>query len=280
VTPGEPLLERARELASRSGDARELSQIRFGLARAAALGPMPAEAAIERCREMLEESAGDRYAEGVTANALAYLEGMRGSFDEARELAARSRAIFEDLGLVLAASVLDVWTGQIELLAGDPAAAERIWRASYETLELLGERGNLSTIAAFLAEALYEQEVDGEAQSLTEVSERTASNDDVTSQIAWRVTRAKLLARRGKVERAEELARDAVGRADQTEWPNLRGGARVSLAKALLAAGRTDEASRTAEEAVEIYDAKGNLAAAAQARDLLSAGAARDGRAS
>jgi class 3 adenylate cyclase/tetratricopeptide (TPR) repeat protein len=280
VTPGEPLLERARELASRSGDARELSQIRFGLARAAALGPMPAEAAIERCREMLEESAGDRYAEGVTANALAYLEGMRGSFDEARELAARSRAIFEDLGLVLAASVLDVWTGQIELLAGDPAAAERIWRASYETLELLGERGNLSTIAAFLAEALYEQEVDGEAQSLTEVSERTASNDDVTSQIAWRVTRAKLLARRGKVERAEELARDAVGRADQTEWPNLRGWARVSLAKALLAAGRTDEASRTAEEAVEIYDAKGNLAAAAQARDLLSAGAARDGRAS
>jgi class 3 adenylate cyclase len=280
VTPGEPLLERARDLATRSGDARELSQIRFGLARAAALGPMPAEAAIERCRAILEESAGDRYAEGVTANALAYLEGMRGSFDEARELAARSRTILEDLGLMLAASVLDVWTGQIELLAGDPAAAERIWRASYETLELLGERGNLSTIAAFLAEALYEQGADDEAQRLTELSERTASEDDATSQIAWRVTRAKLLARRGELERGEELACDAVARADQTEWPNLRGSAHASLAEVLLAAGRPEEASRAAEGAAEIYDAKGNLPAAARVRDLVSAGAAPDGRAS
>ena len=280
VTPGEPLLERARELATRSGDARELSQIRFALARGAALGPMPADAATRRCREILEESAGDRYAEGATANALAYLEGMRGSFDEARELAARSRTILEDLGLVLAASVLDVWAGQVELLAGDPAAAERIWRASYETLERLGERGNLSTIAAFLAEALYEQEADDEAQRLTEVSEGAASDDDATSQIAWRVTRAKLLARRGELERAEELAREAVARADQTEWPNLRGSARTSLAEVLLAGGRPDEAARAAEEAVEIYDAKGNLPAAAGARDLVSAAAAPDGRAS
>jgi class 3 adenylate cyclase len=280
VTPGEPLLERAHELATRSGDARELSQIRFALARAAALGPMHAEAAISRCREILEESVGDRYAEGVTANALAYLEGMRGSFDEARELAARSRTILEDLGLVLAASVLDVWAGQVELLAGDPAGAERIWRASFETLERLGERGNLSTIAAFLAEALYEQDADDEALRLTEVSEHAASDDDATSQIAWRVTRAKLLARSGELDGADELAREAVARADQTEWPNLRGSARSSLAEVLLAYPRPDEASRAAEEALEIYEAKGNLAAASRARDLLSAAIARDGRAS
>src|SRR5207248_6135706 len=39
VAPIEPLLERARQLAIRAGDARELSQIRYALARAAALGP-------------------------------------------------------------------------------------------------------------------------------------------------------------------------------------------------------------------------------------------------
>jgi tetratricopeptide (TPR) repeat protein len=205
---------------------------------------------------------------------------MRGSFDEARRLAARSRTILEDLGLMLAASVLDVWAGQVELLAGDPAAAERIWRASYETLERLGERGNLSTIAAFLAEALYEQEANDEAQRLTEVSEGAASDDDATSQIAWRVTRAKLLARRGELERAEELSREAVARADQTEWPNLRGSARTSLAEVLLAAGRPDGAGRAAEEAVEIYDNKGNLTAAAGARDLVSAAVASDAPAS
>jgi class 3 adenylate cyclase len=283
VAPMEPLLERALELAIRARGARELSQIRYGLARAAALGPMAADAAVERCRRILDEAVGDPFAEGVTANALAYLEGMRGRFDEARELTARSRTIFEELGLVMASAALDAWTGQVELLAGDPAAAERVWRASYETLDRLGERGNLSTITAFLAEALGAQGADREAERLTEESEQTASTDDVVSQIAWRVTRAKLLARRRELERAERLAREAVARADETDWPSLRGAARAALGEVLLAA-ESPNAAPVAREAIAIYEAKGNVVAAAQARALLertvTAGAGRDVQAS
>jgi class 3 adenylate cyclase/tetratricopeptide (TPR) repeat protein len=269
VEPIEPLLERALRHALRAGDARELSNIRYGLVRAAALGPLPADEAVRRCERILDEAAGDRVAEAAAANALAYLEAMRGRFDEARVLVVRSRTILEDLGLVLMAAVLDAWTGHVEMFAGDPAAAERLWRSAYETLERFGERGNLSTIAAFLAEAVQAQGRDEEAERFTEVSEQATSRDDVTSQVAWRVTRSKLCARRGDVEGGERLAREAVERADETDWPSLRGAARTSLAEVMLAAGRAGEAAEAGREALEIYEAKGNVAAAAQVRELL-----------
>ena len=41
------------------------------------------------------------------------------------------------------------------MLAGDPEAAERLWRRAYQALDGLGEKGNFSTIAAYLAEAVY-----------------------------------------------------------------------------------------------------------------------------
>ena len=90
---------------------------------------------------------------------------MAGRFADARELSSHSRAILEDLGLTLMLPTLDGWTGQAELLAGDPAAAERLWRRAYQALEGLGEKGNLSTIAAYLAEALYSQGRYDEAES-------------------------------------------------------------------------------------------------------------------
>ena len=55
------------------------------------------------------------------------------------------------------------YSGAVELLAGDPAAAEREFRAGLATLEAIGEKGNLSTVAAYLAEALAAQEKDDEA---------------------------------------------------------------------------------------------------------------------
>jgi hypothetical protein len=86
-----------------------------------------------------------------------------------------------------------------------------------------------------------------------------------------------VLARRGELERAETLAQEAAELSDRTEWPNLRGMAQTSLAEVLLSAGQAEKAGLAAERALEIYEAKGNVAGAAQARALqarLSAGAA------
>ena len=79
--------------------------------------------------------------------------------------------------------------------AGDYNAAERELRWGYETLEQMGEKSLRATIAAFLADVVYKQERDDEAERLTEVSEELAAADDLVTQILWRSVRAKILAR-------------------------------------------------------------------------------------
>jgi class 3 adenylate cyclase/tetratricopeptide (TPR) repeat protein len=265
----QPALERALEHARRAGDRRELFAIRQALLRAAAVGPLPVEAAIARCEQIRDEAGNDPLTEAVAAGALSYLEAMRGCFLEARELAARCRAILDELGLVLMVTTQAAWIGSAELLAGDPGRAESVWREAYEILEGLGEKGNLSTIAAFLAEAVYLQERYDEAERLTEISESLTFRDDVWSHVAWRTTRAKLRARADDLERAESLARQAVERSASTDWLNARGSALEALADVLLAAGRTGEAAQVAEEAVRVFEIKGNVAAAASVLPLL-----------
>jgi len=127
------------------------------------------------------------------------MHAMSGNFDEARRLGATARGICEELEwrFLLGAGVPQV-DGQIELLAGDPIEAERVMRPGYEMLVEMGEKSNLSTVAAMLAEALYRQGNDTEAERFSIVSEEAAALEDVAAQVAWRGTRAKVLARRGR----------------------------------------------------------------------------------
>ena len=120
-----------------------------------AIGPMPVGAAVRACEEILADAGGDPFTEAVAANALGYLERHGRPLRGGQRAHARSRAILEDLGLTLMLPTLDGWDGQVEMLAGNPRAAEHLWRRAYQALEGLGEKGNLSTIAAYLAEALY-----------------------------------------------------------------------------------------------------------------------------
>ena len=73
-----------------------------------------------------------------------------------------------------------------------------------------GELGLLSTYAADLAESLRELDDDAGAEHWSRISEGHAASDDVSAQFAWRAARATVLARRGELEEAERLARQAV----------------------------------------------------------------------
>jgi ATP/maltotriose-dependent transcriptional regulator MalT len=189
---------------------------------------------------------------------------MRGDFDQARELWAEADRLYESLHLSFrraARSYIPAW---IETLAGDYDAAERELRWGYETLEQMGEKSLRTTIAAFLAEALYRQGRDDEAERLTEVSEELAAADDLVTQVMWRSVRAKILAGRGEVEKAEELGHQAVQLADTTDFPELKAMTARDLAEALAAAGKTDAAQELVARAKEIYERKGNVVAAQQ----------------
>src|SRR5439155_15319162 len=162
--------ERAAEHAHRAGDRRlELDCLEW-INGCLLYGPAPTEEAIRRS-EAIERAAGDRRVEGWGRTVRCVFEAMLGNFDEARRLREQARATWEDLGMRLDLAGSNQNFGWVELLAGDPAAAEREFRAGYELSQRMGETGYLSTTAGFLAEALYRQGRDEEALRYTEEGE-------------------------------------------------------------------------------------------------------------
>jgi Tetratricopeptide repeat len=222
------------------------------------------------CREILNRIGGDKKATSSALMALALFEAGLGHFDEARDLIGRARVLLQEVALtVWLAGPLAQFAGSVELLAGQPAAAEAELRWGYETLKQIGELGWLSTVVAILSEAVYAQGHYEDAERLTRTSEESADAEDFYSQALWRSVRAKVLARYGREDDAERLSREAVNLADATDFPHLRWQARVSQAEVLHLVGRTTEAEASAGEAARIADQKGNVVGARRARERI-----------
>jgi tetratricopeptide (TPR) repeat protein len=263
-----PELERALDHARLAEDAQEQGELQMWVGAALVSGPTPVEEGIARVQAILARASGrTEIASGTTV--LALLEAMHGQFDLARDLAARAKEIYGELGLELwAAAMGNVW-GPIELLAGDPAAAERELRPGYDTLERFGEKGFRSSTAGWLARAAYEQGRDQEADRFAGICADTAGPEDRISQIQWRMTRAKVLARRGEFADAERLARDAVELVESTDALENHADALVDLAEVLRLAARHEEAAPLLHQALELYEQKGVIPSIAKTRRLL-----------
>jgi len=257
-------LERAIDFARRAGDARTEAQSLNLSVGAAFFGPMPVPEAIRVCEEILAEPEQQRRNRASALRALAGLNAMAGDFDDAREFVAAHKALVQELGLrVTAASAAETY-GIVEMLAGDPAAAERELSWGYGVLDEIGETQNFPDLAAKLADALYAQGHDERALALSEVSERSTAPDDLSAGVQWRAVRAKLLARQGDSETAEALAREAVALASETDFLVLHGDALMDLAQVLRTNGR--DAGSVVLEALQLYEQKGNVVAAERAR--------------
>ena len=98
-------------------------------------------------RRSARRSEGNLQATADVLKPLAGLHAMEGRFEEARSLLVTSDAAFEELGLTLSTAVSH-HAAMVELLAGDPAAAERRLRRGYAALEEMGDKALLSTTAA------------------------------------------------------------------------------------------------------------------------------------
>jgi len=261
--------ERGLTHARRSGDRREEAQLLTWIAFSHYWGPTPVGEAIRHHEQILEQAKGERVVTASIYLHLAGLTAMEGRFEEAREIYARARAIMEELGFRHTVGAMSLFLGQVELLARNPSAAERELRSGYETLTEMNEKAVLSTVAALLAEALYEQGRREESERFTRESEEAAARDDLLSQIGWRATRAKLLALDARVGEARALAREAVALSRRTDDLNLRGKAAMDLAEVLELSGSSAEVAPIIEEALEFYDRKGNRVAADEARRRL-----------
>ena len=265
----ESAMEHVAEHARRAGEPRRETEAQLYLGPIIFYGPTPLSTGLPRVQAILESVHGDKWREAWLLRPVAGFYAMQGRFDEARELLARARANLEELGRPLEASTLAFWTGRLELMAGNPAVAERDTRAACENFEARGEKGWLSTMAAILAEALYVQGRLDEAEAAALVGKDRATSDDHDAQALWRWVQAKVIARRGQLDEAERLAREAVEMIDRTDEVNNQAQVRTGLAEVLLLAQRPEEAIEVLEQAVTLYERKGNLVMAEKTRALL-----------
>jgi tetratricopeptide (TPR) repeat protein len=265
----EEALQRVVEHSRRAGDLRQEGRALSLLLGTAVFGPLRVTDGIRRCEDILRRHSKSPRITASATRALASLKSMSGDFDEARKLVARDKALSEELGLPLAAARASFAYGSLELLADDPAAAEVELRAGYEVLAKVGEKSALCNVAAVLAQALYLQGDDEQALRLAGVAKRAAGGSDLSAQVYWRGARAKVLARQGRVDEAEELANDAVAFAFRTDSLNTRGDALMDAAEVVRLGGRPEEAAPRVRKAIHAYDRKGNRAAARKARRFL-----------
>ena len=204
-----------------------------------------------------EPPEGRNYWLGVNrAKALA----MLGRFDEARAILADTRAVLGDRGQgIPLATTFAFDSVEIELLAGDPAAAAEFGAEGCRIFEELGEHSILSTAAAELAQALYALGRLDEADAWVSRALELGASDDALTQMLWRQVRSKVLARRGEPDEAERLAREAVAVAEETDFLNAQGDAYADLAEVLLLGGSPEAAGAALGQALERYERKGNV---------------------
>ncbi len=225
-------------------------------------GPTPVKEALRWYAEEAPQHA-------IALNQRAVLEAMLCRFHEARGLlkaadtaaAERGEAVWRISGGMAA------W--EVEMLAGDASAAERVARATTSLLEKLGDSAFRSLAAGQLAASLYELGHLEQARTWTESAEELSSRDDVVSHMLWRQVRAKLLAQEGGHVEAERLAVEAVSLGNETEMLNWQANALRDLAEVYLIGRRSPEGQAYLEKAVELYGQKGNVASASRARSAL-----------
>jgi len=263
-------LAQALECARRAGSSGQIVEILGWRAWALWWGPTPAEEGIRQADEILRQSAGYPHLEAIAAVARGCLKGFQGQLDAGRADIQAGRARLLEVGL------LQAWTGtamieaDLELIAGEPAAAEAILAGSYELLSKMATTGYLATIVGYRAAAAAELGRDNEALRFADEAVEIAQPDDFEPHVRQGCVRARVLARRGDIAAAMEAIRVAAERADATDYLTMREYASISLAEVERLAGHEDGERAALEKALRVADQKGNVLTAARVRAQLA----------
>ncbi|HUK45064.1 MAG TPA: adenylate/guanylate cyclase domain-containing protein [Gaiellaceae bacterium] len=264
-------LERAIAAARLAGDARKVSRLSASYVYALTEGPTSASEAIGRAEEVLGFGLVDRQAEAIALLTVAPLHAMSGDFDRARELATRGEDLLQELGAAAIGARTSFAWARIELIAGDPGAAEPRLRADFDRLTEINENYVRPNIAALLAKALFELGQIDEADRLATVASEIASPDDIDAQLVLRAVQTRVLAAGGRLDDARSAAETVLELCRETDAPVLRADSLADVAGVLDAT--SEERIAALEEARLLYEQKGHLVGVARVDAELAAAA-------
>ncbi len=267
----ETALDHALTAARSAGEHRRVNAVLAGAPLAALWGPNPVPRAGGRCLDvvrLLRITTGSPVVEATSTRCQAVLDALRGRAAAGRSLLDSAKRTLTELGMRHALLEVDQFAGILELVAGDPEAAEPYLRRAYNGFRRMGLDADTAEVAALLARACLALDKDAEADELCTESERLAGHA-LKASIAWRTVRAQLLARSGAHAEARRVAEEAVVLAGRTDLLVDHGDACLALATVLGIAGDNTGARTAAEKAVGLYELKGAAALAETARGIL-----------
>ena len=256
--------------ARHSGDQETRRAIVSTIASSLCRGPTPVPEALRRCESLLNSSAGDRVLEAVITRNRAFLTAMAGRGDEALELVRTSSRLLDDLDYLTITRVHRVVAGEARALAGDRAGAEQEFREAWlgfrETASYAIDERAMHA-AGYLAGLCCDEGRWDEAAELIDYGRELPLAETTATALRRLCVQARLAAHDGRLDEALALAWQAVASAEPSDLLNLKAAVWVALAEVQRAAGAAAEADAALDEAVRLYEAKGNVAASRQARE-------------
>ena len=194
-----------------------------------------------------------------------YVYARLGRFDEARDRLERSKAICRELGIAYGLAEAHMAGAELEMLAGDPEAAEQELRDAIAAATEMGASRYIALYRTRLAHVLVALGRDADA-----LVELEAARPVYESAPKWKAARARVLARRGQTSDAVEVAREAVESMAGTDDITAHAEVLVDLAEVLRVDGDLMGAQAALAEALALHEQKGNLVSVEWCRRLLA----------
>ncbi|MEO9237446.1 MAG: adenylate/guanylate cyclase domain-containing protein, partial [Jatrophihabitantaceae bacterium] len=221
-------------------------------------GPTSAAAAIERCRQLLDEHAGTGSTVQVTLNCpLSVLYALADQPAEATRCLELAGAAARRLGYAEAEVFMPLFSATVAILTDRAELAESQLRQALRACDRLGQVGLLSAVSWDLARVLVERAGWAEARSLVAPCRLAIAPSEAADQLG---VRARIEALGGDADQAIALARDAVAEAARTDSPISSGVAELDRAQVLRTLGRPTEAGDAARAARDWFVSKQHAA--------------------
>jgi len=247
-------VEEALRHARRAGTGYEEREALLNLTAGLVRGPTPVTDAIERAEMTIAEYAASREVDAIMCHALAHLRARLGRFEAAREATDRYRSFLLDTGQTLGHLRSAEVVFDVEMLAGEVETAWDVVERAWGSLAEFGDQWPY--IAAFLGQGRYAV---GRFEEARQAAAIAAEHGDAIEGSLGLGVIAKVEARSANADRAEEAIGEAVERVDRTDFLFDRGTVHADRGETMRLLGREEEALSAFDEAVGLFELKGDL---------------------
>ena len=220
-------------------------------------GAVPIPRALAECTELLDRNP-DRSSQATTTTVFAALNALRGDTTEARQLLEHAHSLYEEVGNE--SGLLTTWTPycmEVEAIVGDPEVARTVGSSSFDRLLANGDLAHATSQAMYLGHLAIDLDDLDDADRYVSLVEQQVLHSDVVTQFMVRGARARLLARSGETNAADELAREGIALASLTDALRERARAHLALAEVLQLSGKTADAQQETAAARKLLKQKG-----------------------